>query len=406
MKLRTIPKDEYPDYRLDVIFKGYKWDPQFLDNNTVAKHVLEITEEENEKLRELTEALDEETIRAEQLMASMPKLMKELKLPRLIRRHLKYMDNYDPQKHIRLNRYDFHPTVDKDFVVSEVNSDVPGGFAEASLMPLIAMSYLDDKDYRFDDFGQALTQAIAQKTPPGGNVMFVHCSSYSDDRQVMQFMGDRLEGLGYRAIYGASDHLIFEKGQAHSILDGNACRIDAIVRFTPLEWLVDVKPRKWNGYFNTVTPSCNHPVAVLAQTKRFPFVWDDIESAAGINDSSMFKTWRELLPETLSVKDAKGKDGFLYKPVWGRVGEKISIKEACRDDEYAKIMKEVKRRPGRYVAQKRFESKPLTDESGENYHVCIGAFCVEGMTAGYYARLSKTPRIDSGAADIPVVIGN
>lgn len=35
MKLVPIPEKKYKDYRLDVIFNCYKWDPQFLDNNTI-----------------------------------------------------------------------------------------------------------------------------------------------------------------------------------------------------------------------------------------------------------------------------------------------------------------------------------------------------------------------------------
>ena len=46
MKLISIPEERYEEYRLKAIFECYKWDPQFLDNNTVASHVLEITEEE------------------------------------------------------------------------------------------------------------------------------------------------------------------------------------------------------------------------------------------------------------------------------------------------------------------------------------------------------------------------
>ena len=45
-------------------------------------------------------------------------------------------------------------------------------------------------------------------------------------------------------------------------------------------------------------------------------------------------------------------------------------------------------------------------EDGEKYHVCIGSYSVEGGHAGYYARISQTPRIDSYAADIPVLIDN
>ena len=34
--------------------------------------------------------------------------------------------------------------------------------------------------------------------------------------------------------------------------------------------------------------------------------------------------------------------GYIYKPVYGRVGEKIGIKEACEEGEFNKILKEVK----------------------------------------------------------------
>ena len=115
-------------------------------------------------------------------------------------------------------------------------------------------------------------------------------------------------------------------------------------------------------------------------------------------------TWRKLLPETLEVKDAKGKEGYIYKPACGRVGEKISIKEACKVEEYRKILADVKRHPKKYLAQKRFNSKPLDGENGEKVHVCLGSYTVDGKHAGYYARISNSPRIDSNAADIPVLI--
>lgn len=399
MKLISIPKDKYDNYRLDVIFDGYKWDPQFLDNNTIAKHVLVITEEEHKELEMLTEKLDKETIQAELFLNNNLKLAKPLALPRQIHKELKKMKSYDADKHIRLMRYDFHPTTDGKWAISEVNSDVPGGFAEASLMPRIAANLFKDNDYYHKDFGEILVNAIAKKVKPNGKIMFVHCTSYSDDRQVMQFLGDKLESIGFNPIYAAADHLRFENNEAISILDGNEGKVDAIFRFTPLEWLIGIKPKRWQGYFDTITPSCNHPIAIFAQTKRFPLIWDALEKY-GIN----FSTWRELLPETIEIKDSKNKEGFIYKPACGRVGEGISIKEACQDDEFEKILKEVKKHPKRYLAQKRFDSKPLISDEGQPFHVCLGSYSVERKSAGYYARISKTPRIDSNAADIPVLI--
>jgi hypothetical protein len=102
--------------------------------------------------------------------------------------------------------------------------------------------------------------------------------------------------------------------------------------------------------------------------------------------------------------DEKSLEEYIFKPAYGRVGEKISIKEACRGDEFKKIIKDVKRHPGKYIAQKKFNSMPLVTEEGEEFHVCIGSFSVDDDHAGFYARISNLPRIDSHAADIPVLV--
>ena len=100
----------------------------------------------------------------------------------------------------------------------------------------------------------------------------------------------------------------------------------------------------------------------------------------------------------------KDREGFIFKPACGRVGENISIKEACKDNEYNEILKDVKKHPKEYLAQKKFISKPVKDENGNEFHVCLGSYTVDGKHGGYYARISNTPRIDSNAADIPVLI--
>ena len=399
MKLVTIPKDKYDNYRLDVIFNGYKHDPQYMDNNTISKHILVITEKEHMEITRLTEQLEKETIQAEQTLNNNLKLTKPLNLPRHARKELHRMKNYDASKHIRLMRYDFHPTIDDRWAISEVNSDTPGGFAEASLMPKIATALFKNKNFWYKNFSDIMIKAVTDKIKTGGKIMFVHCTSYSDDRQVMQFLGDKLKSLGYDIIYAAADHLTFENNKAISILDNNQGKVDLIFRFTPLEWLTYIKPKRWQGYFYTTTPSCNHPIAIFAQTKRFPLVWKELEKL-GVNLS----TWQKLLPETLEVKKAKRKEGFIYKPACGRVGEGITIKEACKDDEYEKIIKDIKKHPKRYVAQKKFTSHPLTSSEGEQFHICLGSYSIDSKSAGYYARISKTPRIDSNSADIPVLI--
>lgn len=399
MKLIPIPEEKYEEYRCTLIFDCYKWDPQFLDHNTVAKYALVITEEEYQQLAQLTEKLDVETRAAEDFLNAHLEFAKPLRLTKKLKKEVQMMSNYDASKHVRLMRYDFHPTKDGKWAVSEVNSDVPGGFAEGSLMPQAAINALSETDLTYKSFGDVLVNALSEKVPANGRIALVHCTCYSDDRQVMQFLGEQLEEKGFSVIYMAADHLYFKEQQAYSLLDENEGPIDAIVRFTPLEWLTEMKTKHWQGYFDTVTTSCNHPVAIFAQSKRFPFVWDILEQN-GIDMS----TWRALLPDTIEVKDAKGKEGYIYKPVYGRVGENISIKESCTPEEYKMIMKEVQLLPKTYIAQKRFDSRPLLGKNNEEYHVCLGSYTVDGKHAGFYARISDTPRIDSNAADIPVLI--
>lgn len=398
MKLVPIPEEKYYEYRLNAIFDCYKWDPQFKDSNTLAKYALVITKEEYMELKELTENIDKETIEAEKYINNNLNIIKPLALSKNLYKELRNMKNYDANRHVRLMRYDFHPTIQNKWMVSEVNSDVPGGFAEASLLPKVAIDAINN-DYSFIDFGEILVSELAKKVAQSGRIMLVHCTSFSDDRQVMQYLGDKLKSRGFHVIYGAADHIRFKNGEAYSILDGNEGKLDGIIRFNPLEWVVQIKPKNWSGFFNTTTPSCNHPIAIYAQTKRFPLIWKALEEA-GIK----LETWKKLLPETIEVKKLNKKEGYIFKPACGRVGEKISIKEACDENEYKQILKDVKKHPRKYLAQKQFISRPLLGINNEEFHVCLGSYTVNGKHAGFYARISKTPRIDSNAADIPVLI--
>ncbi len=399
MKLIKIPEDKYYDYKIKAMFDCYKWDPQFCDNNTLSRYVLVLTKKENEEIISLTEKLDKETRLAEEYLNKNIKIAKNLTLPRKVLEQIPNMQNYDKTQNIRLMRYDFHLSIDNNWVVTEVNSDCPGGFAESSLLPNLARNVINLPQLDFTSFGDKMVEEINKKLNKNGTIMMVHCTCFSDDRQVMQYMGDRLKKEGYRIIYGAADHINFKDKKAYCILDNNQISIDLIFRFTPLEWLIQMKPRRWDGYFNTVTKSCNHPISIYAQSKRFPFVWNDLEKA-GISMS----TWKKLLPETFEVKKLLLKEGYIYKPVYGRVGERISIKEACKGDEYEKILRDVKKHPQQYLLQKDFKSKAIITNDGNKYHICLGSYTIEGKHAGYYARMSQYPRIDSYAEDIPVLI--
>lgn len=398
MKLASIPRDQYSDYRYNAIFKAYKWDPQVEDHNTVAKHVILMGRETALQLESCAEALSEETMNMEEALLKRPDLSKKLGLPKEILRTLRRSSDYDRKRHVRLMRFDFHPTTE-GWAVSEVNSDVPGGLAEASVLTGMAGKYFEGFEPR-KNIADILLGEFGQKIKKGETVAFIHATSYADDRQVMQFLGDHFASHGYHSLMAAPDHIAWNDKKAISIIEGQKGDIDGIVRFFPLEWLTNLSQKSgWKGFYDSVTPSCNHPVSIFTQSKRLPLVWDEL----GVDNHA----WKTLLPETKDPKTVDPHDkSWIYKPALGRVGEGISIREAVSEKEYKNIIKSVRRHPTDWVAQKKFTSQPLTaDESGaETFHVCVGVFTVNGKSAGFYGRISPYPRIDGRAKDIPILV--
>jgi glutathionylspermidine synthase len=396
IQLVEIPQDQYSDYRYQVIFKAYKWDPQVGDHNTVAQHVVLMERETARQLEAWAEQLSEETMRMEEALIRKPSLVKKLGLPGEILKTVERLSGYDRDQNIRLMRFDFHPTTD-GWAVSEVNSDVPGGLAEASVLPEISSGYFSGHEPRHH-VAQSLLQAFAGRVDKNSAIAFLHATSYADDRQVMEFLSDYFQSNGYRSVFAAPDHIIWENKRAFCILEGKEGPIGGIVRFFPLEWLTNL-PRKtnWKGYFDCVTPSCNHPAAILTQSKRLPLVWDEL----GVD----IPAWRKLLPQTVEPRVVKPHDAdWIYKPALGRVGEGISVREAITGKEKTRIEKAMRRHPRCWVAQRKFSSRPLTDMNGEPFHLCVGVFTVNGKSAGFYGRISPYPRIDDRAKDISLLV--
>ena len=182
MKLIKIPEDKYYEYRINAMFDCYKWDPMFCDSNTLSKYVLILTKEENEELKKLTQELDKETKQAEEYLNKNTKISKKLLLPKKIVKQIPNIQKYDSSKNIRLKRYDFHPDIQGNWVVTEVNSDVPGGFAESSLLPELARQTINMPELVYTSFGNKMIQAINKKLNKTGTIMMVHCTKLGCNR--------------------------------------------------------------------------------------------------------------------------------------------------------------------------------------------------------------------------------
>ena len=395
-KLARIPSDVYPDYRYEVIFKGYKWDPQVEDSGTISEYALLMDGETADNLGKWAESLSEETIGIERRLLANLSLAGELDLPKPILKALQCSRNMDITNHIRVMRFDFHPT-DTGWMISEVNSDVPGGFAEASVLPEIAVGYFNGYAPG-PNTAEKIFGAFEKKLLKNGRIAFVHATSYADDRQVMQFLSDFFNKRGMDTFPAAPDHLRWKNKKAVCIANGFQGDLDGIARFFPVEWLQNLPGRTdWQGDFDTDTPSCNHPAAILTQSKRLPLIWDRIGADT--------RHWKALLPETVNPKVINPMDkGWVYKPALGRVGEGISIREAISEKALMGIDNAVNKYPNNWVAQRRFNSIPLFSDAKQPFHLCVGVFTVNCECAGFYGRISHLPRIDERAKDIPILI--
>jgi glutathionylspermidine synthase len=380
IKLGIIPEAEFHNYRLAVVFDGYKWDLQAGEQSTISDKVILLEKGEMDFLAEAAVALYGETVAMERELKKHPALIRETGISEAMADALCNCD-YRPKEHIRLMRFDFHPTAE-GWRLSEVNSDVPAGYPEASVLPMLAAKYFDGYA-PFGNFGEVLTSHLARLAPSGGIIAYLHDTNTVEDYQILHFIGDLMERRGYRSLYADPSHLTWENNKAVNIA--------AILRYYPVEWLEYKQGADWKGFVNAETPSCNHPIALLTQSKRLPLIWDKLGVAV--------PAWKHFLPETLCPTAFDKNDSLILKPAFGRVGEGINIPQAVSGEENEEIIKAAREQPAQWVAQKMFESVPFS-----GLHLTLGVFVIDGQYAGIYGRASKSPRIDSEASEVPVLV--
>jgi len=111
-----------------------KWDTQVGDHQTLLNQALIMKGQDWDFLCRASEQLAAETAQLESALLKHPNSAKSLGLPKAIWPILSAQRPSSPQP--RVMRFDFHPT-SHGWCVSEVNSDVPGGWNEGSNLPLL-----------------------------------------------------------------------------------------------------------------------------------------------------------------------------------------------------------------------------------------------------------------------------
>ena len=380
ISVKNIPAAYFSDYRINVMFDGYKWDFGVGEQSTISDQVVLLTTAQMSFLAQHAIKLYHETIKMERALQKRPELVRAMGISEKMTAALCNCD-YHPELHTRFMRFDFHPTTE-GWRISEVNSDVPAGYPEASILPALAEIYFDG--YRqHGSFGDILIDRFSRLISPGSTVAYLHDTHTVEDYQILHYLGDLMERAGYKSLYASPEHIKW--------VDHQALNIDGIVRYFPVEWMEFTNDVDWVSFVNSETPSCNHPIALLTQSKRLPLIWDQL----GVDIS----TWKQLLPKTKCVSALVNHNGWILKPAFGRVGEGINIPGITSPEEEQAIWEAANQHPNQWVAQKMFKSVPI-----DGLHLCLGVFVIDGQFAGLFARGSKEPKIDAEASEIPVLV--
>jgi glutathionylspermidine synthase len=391
----SVDPAEHARLRRRAIFECCKWDPQVEDVSTVAPFPLMLRRDAWEEIARLSETLAAEAIAAEEELARRPDLHRDLGLPFFVRRALRHGD--PPPGIARVLRFDFHWTTE-GWRISEANTDVPGGFNEGSGFARLLAPSFPGSEPAGDPAG-SLAEAVASATPSGSAVALIHATAYTDDRQVMVFLARELEARGRRALLAAPDHLRWRDGRACIESEWFKGELAAVVRFFPAEWLPNL-PRSsgWRRFFHGGrTPVCNPATALLTQSKRFPLVWDRLETP--------LPAWRSLLPETVDPRDSgwKRDPGWVVKPSLGRVGDGIGLVGATPEKEWKLIRRDIRFGSRWWAAQRKFTAIPMKIE-GEAVYPCVGVYTIDGRAAGAYGRVARKPIINHLAQDAAVLV--
>ena len=393
-----LPEGIFADLRRRLVLDCCKWDPQVGDVSTLASFPLILSRHTWSQLARWAEALSMEATAAEKELVGCPNLLRRLGLPRRVREVLADRSGGELTPAAgRVIRFDFHWTTD-GWQISEANSDVPGGFTEASSWTQMVAPH-----YRGCEPGgnpaARLAEALAESASDGGAVALLAAPGYMEDQQVVAYLADYLCLAGLHPHVCDPRQLRWHVGRAWMETAWHCGPVSAVVRFYQGEWLARL-PRR-NGWRHLLrggrTPVCNPLLGLLTESKRFPLGWDHLRTA--------LPTWRTLLPETRDPRDApwRRSDDWLLKAAFCNTGDEVAIRSAISFRSWRQAVRSARWNPGRWMAQRRFEIAPISTPIGTVFP-CIGVYTVNGRAAGIYGRISFGPVVDYRATDVAVLV--
>jgi nucleoside-diphosphate-sugar epimerase/glutathionylspermidine synthase len=396
--LEPLTPERHASLLRRAVFECCKWDTQVDGRPLVCPFPLVLDGAAFETVIRLASALGQETLAAERELLERPELHGDLGLPCSLRRCLRRIRHEGPAcDGPRVMRFDFHWT-DEGWRISEANTDVAGGFVEASgVTRLVADCYPGCR--ATGDPAGVLAEAIRARCRAGDAVGLLHRAGCAEDRQTMLYLAQRFHEQDIPVCLLDGGQLGWRDGGAEACCDWHSGPLRLLFRFLPAEWLPDLpRAAEWGRIFaGGRTPVCNPGYAVLTQTKRFPLVWEQL--------ANPLPTWRSLLPETRSPESVTDLEHgpWVLKPALGHEGYNVRMRRVTDAAAWQGILRAVRRRPAAWAAQRCFHVLPLATPEGLLYP-CLGVYVIDGRVAGCYGRLASQPLIDARSREVVVLV--
>lgn len=392
----SLAAETFSSLRRRSMLEGCKWDIQVGDSTTLAPFPLVMNGTLWHELAQQAEQLAAEAAAASQEIIRRPDLLAMLGLPAALLKVFVAGEPLTPAAG-HIIRFDFHPTSD-GWRISEANTDVPGGFTEASHFTEMMAEHFPHLAMPGNPV-EAWCDALAAAAGAEAQVALLSAPGVLSDHQVIAFLAQKLQERGCHAHLAKPEQIRWCDGRAHLNANWYQGPLDLIIRFYQAEWLPRLSRKTgWQHFFrggkSLVT---NPPLGTIPESKRFPLLWKHL--------ATPLPAWRKLLPATRDPRDLSWFDNgdWLLKTAYCNTGEAVSIRDQMKTRHWWQSKLSSRLWPHKWIAQKRFESVPLPTPDGPR-HVCVGVYTVNGKAAGAYARMSAKPLIDYMATDVALLI--
>jgi hypothetical protein len=374
-----------------------KWDTQVGDVNVLSEQPLVLPGREWDLLCRSAERLAAETTRLESIVLERPRCQSSIGVPGAIREALaaeKKRRSEGTMPPARAMRFDFHPTT-SGWCVSEVNSDVPGGWSEGTSLPPLYQPFYKDLDCPespLDAWGNAIQSLV-----PDGYVALLSAPGYLEDEQVVRAFMHELQSRRVPCSMIQTPAAL--QWYSHGCrLRRSGERVSVVIRFYQVEWLCALPERAgWKQLLNaSETQVINPAISAISESKRFPLAF---------NQAPECLAWRAVMPECRDPRDVDlaDWDGWVLKACYSNTGDQVQICGSIPRRQQRQVIRQAQRNPSRWIAQRRFETLPVKSCRGPMYP-CVGVFVVNGCAAGAYARLSGGQVTDGAAVEAPLLI--